>query len=120
LGVSQPLRLLVDSRVHAEEFARFESLIVRGPLADDCAIWVGAIGGDGYGRFWVRRGCSERIMLRANRYALAAAQDGQPLEPAVRALHGCDNPFLGGFQRVAAASRGGGCPREQHGSPRRR
>jgi len=111
VGVSQPLRLLVDSRVHAEELARFEALVVRGPGADDCAIWKGAIGGDGYGRYWVRRGCSERIMVRANRYALAAAQAGQPLEPAVRALHGCDNPFLGGFQRVAAASRG---------SPRRR
>ena len=76
VGVSQPLRLLVDSRVHAEELARFEALVVRGPGADDCAIWKGAIGGDGYGRYWVRRGCSERIMVRANRYALAAAQDG--------------------------------------------
>ena len=47
-GVSQPLRLLVDSRVHAAELARFESLVVRGPQADDCAIWKGAIGGDGY------------------------------------------------------------------------
>jgi hypothetical protein len=49
-GVSQPLRLLVDSRVHAEELARFEALVVRGPGVDDCAIWKGAIGGDGYGR----------------------------------------------------------------------
>ena len=49
VGVSQPLRLLVDSRVHAEELARFEALVVRGPGADDCAIWKGAIGGDGYG-----------------------------------------------------------------------
>ncbi len=40
--------LLVDSRVHAEELARFEALVVRGPGADDCAIWKGAIGGDGY------------------------------------------------------------------------
>lgn len=126
----------MDSRAHAEELARFESLIVRGPLADDCAIWVGAIGGDGYGRFWVRRGCSERIMLRANRYALAAAQDGQPLEPAVRALHGCDNPVcvrvsqpgdtgllhvVGGTQRdnmemMARAGRGGGRPVVRSGS----
>jgi hypothetical protein len=50
LGVSQPLRLLVESRVHGEELARFETLVVRGPGPDDCAIWVGAIGGDGYGR----------------------------------------------------------------------
>jgi hypothetical protein len=33
-----------------------------------------------------------RIMVRANRYALAAAQHGKALEPWVRALHGCDNP----------------------------
>jgi hypothetical protein len=85
VGVSQPLRLLVDSRVHAEELAPFEALVVRGPGAEDCAIWKGAIGGDGYGRYWVRRGCSERIMVRANRYALAAAQDGVALAPSVRA-----------------------------------
>jgi len=27
--------------------ARFESLVVHGPSADDCAIWIGAIGGEG-------------------------------------------------------------------------
>ena len=42
--------LVVDPEAHAEELARFESNVVRGPGADDCAIWVGAIGGDGYGR----------------------------------------------------------------------
>ncbi len=31
-------------------------------------------------------------MVRANRYALAAALDGVALEPWVRALHGCNNP----------------------------
>jgi hypothetical protein len=71
---------------------------------------------------------SERIMLRANRFALAAALDGAPLEPAVWALHGCDNPVcvrvsqpgetgllrvVGGSQRdnvlvMARAGRGGG------------
>jgi len=67
-------------------------------------------------------------MLRANRFALAAALDGAPLEPAVWALHGCDNPVcvrvsqpgetgllrvVGGSQRdnvlvMARAGRGGG------------
>ena len=135
VGVSQPLRLLVDSRVHAEELARFESLVVRGRGAEDCAIWKGAIGGDGYGRYWVRRGCSERIMVRANRYALAAAQDGVALEPSVRALHGCDNTVcvrvsrpgetgllhvVGGSQRdnmemMGRARRGGGRPAVRRG-----
>ena len=50
LGRSQPLPLLVDRRVHAEEVRRFEANVVRGPGAKDCAIWVGAVGGDGYGR----------------------------------------------------------------------
>jgi hypothetical protein len=31
-------------------------------------------------------------MVRANRYALAAALDGAALEPWVRAIHGCNNP----------------------------
>jgi hypothetical protein len=45
-----------------------------------------------------------------NRYALAL-ESGEVLSADVFALHECDIPFLGGFQRVAAASRG---------SPRRR
>jgi len=125
----------VDTRLHSEELAWFETNVVRGPYRDDCAIWVGAIGGDGYGRFWVRRGGGERIMVRANRYALAAARDGVALEPSVRALHGCDNPIcvrvslpgepgllhvIGGTQRdnmemMGRARRGGGRPAVRRG-----
>ena len=125
--------------MHSEELARFETNVVRGPYRDDCAIWVGAIGGDGYGRFWVRRGGGERIMVRANRYALAAAQDGVALEPSVRAVHGCDHPIcvrvslpgetgllhvIGGTQRdnmemMGCARRGGEGGRAARGSARR-
>ena len=35
---------------HAAECAWFESYIVVGPRDDDCDIWSGAIGADGYGR----------------------------------------------------------------------
>ena len=128
VGCPRPLRLVVDRRIDAEELRRFEGLVVSGPGADDCAIWVGPIGADSYGRFWVRRGGGERIMLRANRYALAAARDGVALQPWVRALHGCNNPacvrvsrpgetgllhVVGGSQRdnmlmMAGARRGGG------------
>ena len=109
VGRTPAVALWVDPKVHAAEVARFRSKIVVGPGDGDCSIWIGSIGADGYGRNRARP--RRRIMVRANRYALAAAQDGVALEPSVRALHGCDNPFLGGFQRVAAASRG---------SPRRR
>ena len=122
--------LVVDAQAHAEELRRFASYVVRGPGAEDCAVWVGAIGADGYGRFWIRR-CGMRIMVRANRYALAAALGGAALDPWVRALHGCNNPpcvrvsrpgeigllhVVGGSQRhnmemMARAGRGGGRPR---------
>ncbi|WP_425437059.1 hypothetical protein [Mycobacterium aquaticum] len=143
VGVSQPLRLVVNPVIHAAELRRFESDIVRGPGAEDCAIWTGAIGGDGYPRFGVRRGGGERIMLRGNRYALAAARQGQPLEPWERALHGCDNPvcvrvsapgdvgllhLVAGSQRdnmemMARSGRGGGrtvVRRGDHGVAERR
>ena len=142
MGVSQPLRLVVDRRIHAEELRRFDSNVVRGPGADDCAIWTGAVGADGYGRFWVRRG-GTRMMVRANRYALAAALDGAALEPWLRALHGCNNPpcvrvsspgdtgllhVLAGTQRdnmlmMGRAGRGGGrvaVRRGDHGVKARR
>ena len=142
MGVSQPLRLVVDQAAHAEELRRFEGNLVRGPRAEDCAIWCSSIGADGYGRFWVRR-AGTRIMVRANRYALAAAMNGKALEPWVRALHGCDNPacvraslpgetgllhIIGGSQRdsmlmMARARRGGGrvlVRRGDHGVKARR
>jgi hypothetical protein len=90
---SQALPLAVDPIRHAGEIERFDAHVVRGPEPDDCWIFTGPIGGDGYGRFWIRRGCSERIMLRANRYALAVSLKGEPLQPWERALHGCDNPI---------------------------
>jgi hypothetical protein len=121
--------LVVDPDAHAAEVARFERHVVRGPGVDDCAIWVGAIGADGYGRFWVRRQ-GRRMMLRANRYALAAGLGGAPLHPQERALHGCNNTacvrvsrpgevgllhIVGGTQRhnmemMGRAGRGGGRP----------
>jgi hypothetical protein len=126
--------LVVDPEAHAAELVRFESNVVRGPGGDDCAIWVGAIGADGYGRFWIRRG-GRRIMVRANRYALAATLGGAALDPAERALHGCNNTacvrvsrsgetgllhIVSGSQRhnmemMARAGRGGGRPQVLRG-----
>jgi hypothetical protein len=93
MPVLRAFPLVVDPVADVEELARFESHVVRGPDPDDCAIFCGPIGGDGYGRFWIRRGGGERIMLRANRYALAASLHGEPLDPRERAIHGCDNPI---------------------------
>ncbi|OBJ86083.1 hypothetical protein A5640_11270 [Mycobacterium asiaticum] len=126
--------MVVDPVAHAEELARFEANVVRGPGPQDCAIWCAAVGSDAYGRFWVRRG-GHRIMVRANRYALAASLGGAALEPSVRALHGCDNPVcvrvsvpgdtgllhvVGGTQRdnmvrMGQAGRGGGRPAVRRG-----
>jgi hypothetical protein len=82
----------VDTRLHPEELARFETMWC-APASRRLRDLGGRRRGDGYGRNWVRRGSGERIMVRANRYALAAAQDGVALEPSVGALHGCDNPI---------------------------
>jgi hypothetical protein len=48
-------RLVVDPRLHAGEIARFTSHVVCGPTASDCNIWTGAIGADGYGRYYLTR-----------------------------------------------------------------
>ena len=93
MRVPQARPLVVDPVRDALELARFDAQVVRGPDPDDCAIFCGPIGGDAYGRFWIRRGGGERIMLRANRYALAASLGGEPLPPWERALHGCNNPI---------------------------
>ena len=83
---------MVDPVRDAAEIARFERSVVRGPEAEDCMLFVSAIGGDGYGRLWIRRD-GRRIMVRSNRYALAVARRGEPLEPWERSLHGCNVPL---------------------------
>ncbi|BBZ38190.1 hypothetical protein MCNS_12530 [Mycobacterium conspicuum] len=62
--------------------------MVRGSQANAFAVWRSALGAYGYGRFWFYPG-GVRIMMQPNRYALAAAADGAPLEQSVIALHGC-------------------------------
>lgn len=83
--------LWVDTAIHADDCARFDSFVAIGPAATDCDIWIGAIGGDGYGRFYITREGKGRC-VRPNRFALARAQR-RPLGPESLALHECDNPL---------------------------
>ncbi len=129
---SQPLPLRVDPVIHRAERDRFLSRVVRGPAEGDCAIYVGAISNDGYPVLRLRREEGVRV-VRAARYALAAALEGVELGADVRALHECDNPacvlvvpsdetghgvrlhVVGGDQRenmrrMARMGRGGGRP----------
>src|SRR3954454_18323803 len=126
MRVPQALPLAVDPIRHAKELARFDAQVVRGPEVNDCWIFTGPIGGDGYGRYWIRRGCSERIMLRANRYALAASLEGELVQPWGHALHACDNPICARLSvtgEVGLRHLTGGSQREnmeRNGSPRPR
>ena len=65
-------QLIVDPRLHAGEIARFTSHVVCGPTHSDCNIWTGAIGADGYGRFYLTRD-GVGFCVRPHRYALAIA-----------------------------------------------
>jgi hypothetical protein len=119
--------LWVDPKVHAAEVARFRSKIVAGPRDEDCSIWTGSIGADGYGRNYITpKGIG--FCVRPNRYALAL-ESGHVLGGDVCALHECDIPLcvkvnpaeclrqhvIAGTQqenmrRMARARRGGGRP----------
>lgn len=73
------------------ERARFEAKVVRGPGVNDCWIWIGAIGDDGYGRFSIVRGGREQI-VRPPRYAVAHYVGTVPA--GLYAMHDeCDNPI---------------------------
>jgi hypothetical protein len=109
------------------EVARFCGYVVEGPRDEDCSIWVGGIGADGYPRYFItRQGVG--LCVRPNRYALALTT-GTVLGGDVFALHECDNPVcvkvspcaarcrhvVAGTQqenmeRMARARRGGGRP----------
>ena len=61
------------------------------PHRSPCAIRIGAIADDGYGRFWVSR-CGQPRVVRPHRYALAIALGGS-IDESVNALHMSDNPI---------------------------
>ena len=90
-------RLIVDVRQHVDEIARFHSHVVCGPTSSDCDIWTGAIGADGYGRFYLTRG-GMGLCVRPHRYALALARG--VIEAGMLAMHQCDLPVC---CKVAAA-----------------
>lgn len=46
----------------ASEVDRLLSHVIKGPGVNDCWFWVGAIGDDGYGRFWIRRDGNQRAV----------------------------------------------------------
>lgn len=87
-------QLVVDRQLHAAEIARLHSHVVCGPTPSDCNIWTGAIGADGYGRFYLTRD-GVGFCVWPHRYALATAAGS--VAAGVLSLHECDNPFLGGF-----------------------
>jgi hypothetical protein len=80
----------VDPTVHAAEVARFRSKIVAGPGDGDCSIWIGSIGADGYGRYFITR-TGVGFCVRPNRYALALATRICSGCGRVRVVR-CDNP----------------------------
>ena len=81
----------------ASEIDRFWSYVVKGPREADCWLWTGAIGDDGYGRFWVRfepysHQMQQRV-LRPHRVAWALAEGVSiDLHPVVEHVV-CDNPI---------------------------
>jgi hypothetical protein len=127
VGRAPPVALWVDPKVHAAEVARFRAKIVAGPDDGDCSIWIGSIGADGYGRYFITR-AGMGFCVRHNRCALALAT-GSALGADVFALHECDNPVcvkvsgpgalcehvvagtqFDNMRRMARARRGGGRP----------
>ena len=75
------------NRVLGKAERRFWSKVIRGPLPDQCWIWVGAIADDGYGRFYL-----EGTSVRPHRYSLALELTVAP-EQLPELMHECDVPL---------------------------
>lgn len=70
---------------------RFWSKVVKGPRPGDCWFWVGAISGDGYGRFTLNSDGRTRA-VRPHRYAYQLAT-GISLDEMPSLMHECDEPL---------------------------
>ncbi|MEX3600927.1 MAG: hypothetical protein DI613_09880 [Kocuria rhizophila] len=78
--------------MNSADVTRFWSKVLKGPRPTDCWLWTGAIGDDGYGRFWIKDGDGQR-MIRAHRFALATAHGGLAAIENLEGCHGCDTPL---------------------------
>lgn len=76
--------------VSAEE--RFWKHVVQGPAPTDCWIWTGAIGDDGYGRFWLPEPDGGQRAMRPQRWFYEHLT-GTTLHPSTLLLHACDVPL---------------------------
>ena len=74
------------------EHDRFWGYVVKGPAADDCWLWTGAVSDDGYGRFWTKPDAARQRAVRPQRYAYEEAT-GVALDSSTLLLHGCDVPL---------------------------
>lgn len=88
--------MVVAMEFTAGEIDRFWSYVVKGPRPTDCWIWTGAVGDDGYGRFWVisrLHQMQRQRVLRPHRVAWALAEGvSVDLHPVVEHV-ACDNPL---------------------------
>lgn len=72
---------------------RFFSHVVKGAEPHHCWLWCGAIGDDGYGRFWVKDPVTGKGRVhRAHRFAMQLLISRE-LEAREYVLHRCDNPL---------------------------
>lgn len=71
---------------------RLWSHVVKGPEVDDCWIWIGAVGDDGYGRFWTAGDGTRQRTMRPQRF-LYWQLTGIDLPPDTMLLHRCDIPL---------------------------
>lgn len=75
------------------EADRFWDKVIKGPRPGDCWIWTGAIGDDGYGRFWQNVPDGQR-MWRAHRFAVALVLGNGELSAHDKVRHeSCDVPL---------------------------
>lgn len=74
---------------------RFDKRVIKSKDIAGCWVWVGALGDDGYGRFWLKDSATGRQKVyRAHRFALQVALGFSDAQMnLVHVLHRCDNPL---------------------------
>ncbi|WP_456029843.1 hypothetical protein [Rothia dentocariosa] len=78
--------------MNRHEEKRFWKKVIKGPTRNACWLWVGAIGDDGYGRFWTQAETGKQCMLRAHRAAAEIIYGHNAIAEKL-VTHLCDNPL---------------------------
>lgn len=99
-STSRPREALLAALASPATIGRYRALVYDQPTAQGCLVWMGAVSGQGHGRFWLGRGS----VTVAHRFGFAVAFGVDALYSAPQISHVCDESWCQNHEHLKPAT----------------